>query len=529
MADIFKGLAGGFGLGMQLGQAVRERRQREALAEAYGLTPQEQLAREATPEELQRAQAEAQALQQRDVADFGLTPQEAQQYAPAMPTQGARVSMPTYTLGGQTFSRAPTQEQLDDARMRAAADVYGQFGDAARREELMRGLRQEQRSRAQEARSAAGFETQQELAGLQISQRKREVAAGDRMDAFATWAQQNPDQARDFNAVRAKATELRMTPDEIFKTASNITGIKEQEFKASQQRIQELVKGQGLDGLLKAHKESNDLDPGSHFEATRGKDGRVTLNRVDTATGAIIQPNVFSGKEAEVVGYLNKAAMDPTTIVDYTMNLEKARAQIEASQASAAKDRAYTGLLNTRGDETKGMQKKIDDFKKAFGRDPTETEKQIMFGLVPKPREVSNADVISLSKELAGKPTGRMVDGKPERYTEATAVSAARAILEQQPGPNVGMPSWGEAPRAPAAPGAAPAAAAPASTPARPATDPLAFQLDRETEELSLGMRTAYSPEVQAVLDAQAARRRSGEQDYLQRERALATGRGLWR
>jgi hypothetical protein len=104
------------------------------------------------------------------------------------------------------------------------------------------------------------------------------------------------------------------------------------------------VENQGLDGLLKAHKESNDLDPGSHFEVIRGKGGAVSLNRVDTATGKVIQPNVFSGNEAETTAYLNKAAMDPATIIDFTMNLEKNRAAIAAQQSQTRVNEATIGL-----------------------------------------------------------------------------------------------------------------------------------------------------------------------------------------
>lgn len=356
MANWARGLASGLETGVRIGDLLEQRRQREELAKAYGLAPQEQQAPLATPEQIGRAQAETQALAAQDAEMFGLAPQEMQRYAPAMPQEGARTGMSTYRLGEQVLQRAPTQAEIDMARMRAAADVYGRFGDAARREELMRGLRAEQRAQTAEERAAQQFETQQRTAGLTQQQLQQQIAAGgraaaaaERMDAFTQWAQQNPDQSRDFAAVSAKARELRMTPDEQFKVASNLTGIDEAEFKASQSRIRKLVANQGLDGLLKAHRESNDLDPGSHFEQVRGKDGTITLNRVDTATGRIIQPNVFSGKEAEVVGYLNKAAMDPATIVDYTMNLRKTQAAIEAQEASAAANRATTQLRGLQG------------------------------------------------------------------------------------------------------------------------------------------------------------------------------------
>ena len=161
MADFFKSLTSGFGTGLQISQAMRDReerdrllQQRQELQAAYGLTPQEE-SREAT---LARAQAETQALAQQDAREFGLSPQDMQSYAPAapvMPAGGQSIGVPTYTIGGQTFRRQPTEFDIDAARTRAAANVYGKFGDTARREELLTGLRREQRAMSAEERAAA--------------------------------------------------------------------------------------------------------------------------------------------------------------------------------------------------------------------------------------------------------------------------------------------------------------------------------------------------------------------------------------
>jgi hypothetical protein len=166
MASFARGLTGGFETGLRFGQAMREREKfereeqlRKDLAAAYGMNPEQQLAPVASPEQIQRAQAETQALQAQDAAMFGLTAQDPQdlrdmsRYAPQMPTEGQRVASPTYTLGGQTLYRQPTQYDIDAARSRAAADVYGRSGDTARREEILRGLRQEDRAMATEARA----------------------------------------------------------------------------------------------------------------------------------------------------------------------------------------------------------------------------------------------------------------------------------------------------------------------------------------------------------------------------------------
>lgn len=517
MANWARGLAAGLETGYRMGEMYQKGAERRALQEAAT----------AMPEQLQGYTAEQgaqlEAAARSGLYDIGMKQDEAGNFqgytvtpkaSPEM--QGLVAPAQVSEMYGQRYAGAMTPEQVRGLRMGRMADVVAEYGDPVRAEQL----------RAQQAEQeylAKARPMQLESAGLKLEGERAEAKDRQRMSDFQAWVQEDPTRGQNFQAVAAKARELGMSMDQQFKIASNLTGIDEAEFKAGEMRIRKMVQGQGLDGLLKLHKDSADLDPGSHFEKTVGKDGRVTLNRVDTATGKVIQPNVFSGKEDEVVGYLNKAARDPAAIVDYTMNLRKNQVAIEKDVAATEASRAYAAKLSASSDEAKGLEKKLQDAEKILGRKLTEDEKKIAIGLVPRPREVSNADVINLSKDLVGKPTGKLVDGKPERYTQETAITAARAMLEQQP-TTTGMPGWGERPPAPTAAPAAPRAAAPA-----PRVDSMALQIDKETNELAAGVRTAYSPEVQAVLDAQSAARRQGEQSYLQREQSLATGRGLWR
>lgn len=343
MANWAKGLAAGFESGVRLGDVLEQRQIREGLAKAYGLTPQEQLAREATPEELQRAQAEALALQQRDIAEFGLTPQEAQQYAPAMPTQGARVAMPTYTLGGQTFNRAPTQEEIDDARMRAAADVYGQFGDAAKREELLRGLRQEQRSRAQEARSAAGFETQQELAGLQIKRGKREESEATNYANFSRFAAENPGLAP-AQLRQAAREQFGLTPDQEEKYILGRLNIQKADADAFKLRVQEKLRGKNLSQVGQIYNTDPDFDDKTDLALVPGKNGSVTVNFIDKTSGQITSSQGFKN-EALALEYLTKQAVDPLNIGTWLQTVQKNEAAIAASNANAQRDAAYAGAL----------------------------------------------------------------------------------------------------------------------------------------------------------------------------------------
>lgn len=179
MADFFKGLAGGMQTGLQFGRAIQEREERERLREAMGLTPQAMEQRQATPEELARAQAETQGRAAQDATDFGLTPQEQAMYAPQMPVEGQRIGATQYGLGGQTFNRMPTQQEIESARYSAAANVLAERDPMA----AMR-MRQEQVRMAREAElaplqleqlkgSIAGQAQQRDLVGIQIGSAKR--------------------------------------------------------------------------------------------------------------------------------------------------------------------------------------------------------------------------------------------------------------------------------------------------------------------------------------------------------------------
>jgi hypothetical protein len=186
MADFFKGLAGGFQSGLQLSQAMRDREERARLREAVGLTPQEVQQRQATPDEIGRARSEAQAMSAQDAEVFGLTPQEQAAYAPQMPVEGQRVGLPRYQLAGQMYDRAPTPQQIQQARYGAMADVIAERDPAAglrMRRELQVAQQQDelaplQRRQLEGALAQQAVQTQ--LSGVQLTaaQRAEQLNAG---------------------------------------------------------------------------------------------------------------------------------------------------------------------------------------------------------------------------------------------------------------------------------------------------------------------------------------------------------------
>ena len=460
MSRAIRSLSEGLQTGLQLGRTLRDARMGEELAKAYGLTPEQQQAAMATPEQLQRAQAEAQALQQQDITEFGLTPQEAQQYAPAMPQEGMRVGPSTYRLGGQTFQQAPSQEQIDAARMRAAADVYGRYGDVAKREELMRGLRAEERATAAERRAQTGFETQQQQAALTLRALGRAEDAETRYNAFSQFAAQNPNMSAE-ELRSAARTQFNFTPEQELKFINTRLGLQEGELKAFDARIKSKIKGKSLTQLGTLYNTDADFDDSTDLSIVPGKNGAVTLNFIDKKSGRTVASNSF-GSEALAVEYLGKQATDPLNAGTWLLGVKTKEADIQSKQAYARRLDALAGTA----DDAKGLEKKFKDAEAVLGRNLTEQERLTLVGLVPKPREVSDSAIASYAKELIGTPTGRLdKDGKPERYTAATAPAAARSILSGQE-TTTGMPSWGagaqQAPAKPAAP-AAPRAAAPAA------------------------------------------------------------------
>lgn len=183
MADFFKGLSGGFQSGLQLGQAMRDREERARLREAVGLTPQEVQQRVATPDEIGRARAEAQAMSAQDAEVFGLSPQEQAAYAPQMPVEGQRVGLPRYQLAGQTYDRAPTQQEIQQARYGAMADVIAERDPAVglrMRRELEVAKRQDEMYPLERQRLEGAIELQNvQTAGARTQGTLTEIQAAD--------------------------------------------------------------------------------------------------------------------------------------------------------------------------------------------------------------------------------------------------------------------------------------------------------------------------------------------------------------
>lgn len=346
MANWARGLASGLETGYRLGEVMQRGAERRALREAAQATPE--VSQGYTAE--QGAQLEAAAKS--GLYDIGMKTDEAGNFqgytvtpkaSPEM--QGLVAPGQVSDIYGQRYAGTLAPEQLQGLRMGRMADVVAET-DPIRAQQL-------RAAQAEQEFLAKSRPMQLESAGLRLEGDRAEAADRKRMTDFQAWMQEDPTRAQNFQAVATKARELGMSTKQQYEIASSLTGIDEAEFKASQSSIRKLLQGKDLNGALAAHKQSDLITPGSHYEVVRGKSGQVSLNNVDTATGKIIQANIFSGTEAEALGYLNKAAMDPANIVDYTLNLQKSKAAIMQSEASARASDATTAL---RGEQLTGLR-----------------------------------------------------------------------------------------------------------------------------------------------------------------------------
>ena len=354
MANWARGLAAGLETGYRMGDIYQRGAERRALQEAATEQAQQQY----TPEmgtELERiAGLTTQNAQGETVPQYQLTTQPGSvnyglsQYNPetggydvvrtgaGASAQPYQIAPQQFSMYGKTYNEQLTPERERGLRMERMAGVVAE-SDPIRAEQL-RALSAEQDFQAKYR------PMQLESAGLKLEGERAEAADRKRMGDFQTWLQEDPTRGQNFQAVAAKARELGMSTKQQYEIASNLTGIDKAEFEASQSSIRKLLQGKDLNGALAAHKDSDLITPGSHYEVVRGKNGQVSLNNVDTATGKIIQANIFSGTEAEALGYLNKAAMDPASVVDYTLQLQKSKAAIMQAEASARASDATVGL-----------------------------------------------------------------------------------------------------------------------------------------------------------------------------------------
>lgn len=350
MADFFKGLAGGFGTGLQFGSAMQAREERErqlqmrdALAQEagrYGVTEG------AYGPGLQENIQQLEGLKAQD-------PAQAAAYDQAIGELTRRQGMtaPDYSVASGPTNFATRQEARQAAapmRAEGLAGVYRQFGDVTKADELeSRALEQqraaaaEQRAVSAEGRAQQQFATGQTLTGLQINKAAREESANKRVDDFSAFAAERPE-ASVAELKDAAFKQFKFSPkqwEDVVTTRLNIDKADLATFKAG---IQKKLQGKSLTQLGTLYNTDSDFDDKTDLAIVPGKGGAVTLNFIDKASGKVTGSQTFKN-EALATEYLNKQATEPETIGSWMMNLRKAETGIEADQSAIRLRNAQAG------------------------------------------------------------------------------------------------------------------------------------------------------------------------------------------
>ena len=394
MADFFKGLAGGFQTGLQFGGAMRDKEERERLREAMQMTPQEMQQRQATPEELGRAQAETQGLAAQDAAMFGLSPQEQAQYAPQMPVEGQRIGATQYGLGGQTFNRMPTQQEIQQARYGAMADVIAER-DPARAMEMRQRLEDQAYQAQRRPLEMQGLKQGLEASDLTIKEQQRRAAEADKMTAFNTaYGDAAAKAAAEGRTLGAKdiatlAQTHKLSPSQENELIAGHVGRTEAEVKQFRLDVEKATQGKGFEQLIDLHKNDKRFGDGVHFvPEIDKKTGGVVLARVNEATGQVEARMPFKTRD-EATAYLREEAVNPANAAIWLQNYKKGQVGIEKDQAAIIASNAAAGyhgaLGKALGEQAKTPEAKLTSMQKALGRPLTEDEKLQGLGLVPKP------------------------------------------------------------------------------------------------------------------------------------------------
>lgn len=373
MADFFKGLAGGFQTGLQLGQQLRERRKEDELAQAYA-KPEEFV--DYTPEQVKQIQG-LQALGGYDVQAVpgaeGQAPTlrytakpQALYYddagQPEAPIEIAPQRVQRY--GGQTVAGQFNPTDLRALQTREAAGVLGRYGDArgaaaldAQADELAYQAKYRPLQLQQLQASIDASSQQKELTGLNIKTAKRADTEQENYTNFSNFAAANPNATAD-ELKKAAFEQFKFTPKQWKDAVNTRLGIKEDEQKEFVLNIKNKLKGKNLQQLGSLYNSDPDFDDKTDLAIVPGAKGAVTLNFIDKGTKKITSSQTFTN-EALAVEYLNKQATEPETIGSWMINLRTKETDIESKQASIRASDSTVGLNNARMGQIRQMNEAL--------------------------------------------------------------------------------------------------------------------------------------------------------------------------
>ena len=471
MADFFKGLAGGFGTGLQFGQAVRERNMRDELAQAYA---KPETSQGFTAEQGQQLEAMASAInpetgrpyyrvQAGEGGNYTVTPDftEAQTPRTGMDTGSqygvANVELQPTGLGRAGVVAQPipfNQQQVQDyggrrvagqfdpselrgLQMQEAARILGSYGDVrgaaaleSQADELRRGLTRDKREEAAEADRVARrpLEIQQlENAlvsqGLTIDQAKR--AAEEQVNTTA--ARERLQQRRKDGPLTAAiisdvAGEFNLDPTKFLQAEDAVNTLEIKDLKRNLSSA--ALKGE--DGLNKFLADKFDPDKTDNIKPmiTKAKDGSFVVTYGDRV---LQEYGSHKNMMSLVGGVINMIDQNPFATLTTLSTLETQAASRRASDASVAASYSLADLrkdqrkaLATSGENREKIAGLIEDFEAL-----TDAEKA----------GVKGQNINTQINQLNLKAGGQLVRGpapKAERpaLSEADATARAKAMVE---------------------------------------------------------------------------------------------------
>lgn len=455
MADFFKGLAGGFGTGLQFGQAMRQRRMEDDLAQEagrYGVT--EGAYGEGLGQNLQqviglRDQALQQLNEGASLRGEEVTPEQRQQvldqYTPAMSELSRRVGLqgPDYSVASGPTNFATRQEARQAAaplRAEGLAGVYRQYGDVAKADELEARAFDQQRAIAREARDVKSFETQQKaaeqqglLTGAQLTdiQRKQNLQAA--LDL----------RLADINSQTFEKPEMRTQA--ILSLVEELQG---------PQAAAQLRESYSKDELTQISLQAKKFDEGYRQARSKGvlsamdwfdeQNTSFKLERDPKNPFRVIQVNT-DGSRTLFADAKNERELG--MIVDAKAKpggwLELAKFDLDQKKADDLA-KYYRDVAGSRG--ATGLKQKVADFKEVYGRDPTEEEKGVLAGLTTKAPNKPEADrdawLKAEQKLIENDATPEAIEAQRTAFfvRRGYAPAAARQVLEAGVNPATGKP-----------------------------------------------------------------------------------------
>jgi hypothetical protein len=432
----------------------------------------------------------------------------------------AGLTAPDFSVGSREQNFATREEATRAARpMRAEglAGVYRGFGDVEKADELM--------DRADAAR-LRDIQFEDAQLGLKGRRRTEAEAEGMQMAQQLLTGAEQAGQPITSEFLRVVSSQTGANYNALVDSAAKALGFQEASATATLNKLKrDLSKAAAKDitGLNAFLAENFDPDSDDDIKPEVTKDARG--NFVVTYGGRVLPQYGVNQSLDELVartqGFIDA---DPLGAVKSLLDMELRRSQIRASDAQAA------------AAGRSGLQRKVDDFKELYGRDPTDDEKAILIGLQSRPGATKDltsqqqraydalkgTDAFKRAVERGDQPALRALlvrnNIPPEVYFgEAAEPPGGGSMTPAQPEPGLGRTDEpvAEATDEPVAEATDEPIAAPAMGLTREQTQARADQEMSEIQQQTRTRRTAIQtfdrmPQVEQAIQAARDLRRAG-------------------